>query len=211
MSRKNYLLIAVILLFTFVYAFTRYIWFGTTSIQQLPLYLFNKVFSFSGVVIIAATLVISQYKKKRKTYNKQAKKQNTLLGLSGLAFIILHFLISIVLFGKEYFPNFYHISKLSVSGELSLLFANIALIMFLITGCISFIIVFSKAKLKIKNSYLQLIKIALIFTSFHLLFMGFNSWFDIPKWNGGLPPMTLSAFLIILSVLVYRLFFGSKK
>jgi len=41
--------------------------------------------------------------------------------------------------------------------------------------------------------------------------MGFNSWYVIPKWNGGLPPMTLLAFLIIIIVLGYRLLFGVKK
>jgi len=66
---KKYLLIATTLLLTFVYAFLRYIWLGPISIQQLPLYLLNKVFSFSGVVIIAATLLISCYKKKRNIYN----------------------------------------------------------------------------------------------------------------------------------------------
>ncbi len=211
MSRTNYLLITLTILLGFVYSFARYIWLGTTSIQQLPLYLFNKVFSLSGVVIIAASLLISQYKKKRNIYNKSAKKENTLLGLSGLALIILHFLISIILFGKEYFPNFYNTQKLSISGELSLLFANIALIMLLIAGIISFIKVFSKTVFKIKNSYLQLIKIALIFTSFHLLFMGVNSWYDVSKWSGGLPPITLLAFLIIVFVLTYRLIFGIKK
>ena len=208
MGKKNYFLLFITLLLMFVYAFTRYIWLGSTSIQQLPLYLLNKVFAISGVVIIGATIFISQIKKRNKTYNKIAKKQNTLLGLSGLTLIILHFLISVILFGKEYFSSFYQNNKLSISGELSLLFANIALILLIIAGIFSFIKVFSKVKFTIKNSYLQLIKIALVFTSFHLLFMGITSWFDFSSWNGGLPPMTLLAFSFILIVLVFRLIKG---
>lgn len=192
----------------FVYAFARYIWLGPVSIHQLPLYLLNKVFAISGVVVIGATIFISQVKKKKKVYNKIAKKQNILLGLSGLALIMLHFFISLILFSKEYFPNFYQKNKLNISGELSLLFANIAFILLIIAGIISFIKVFSKVKFTIKNSYLQLIKVALVFTSFHLLFMGITSWFDFSSWNGGLPPMTLLAFLFILIVLVFRLIKG---
>ncbi len=211
MSRKNQLIIVLTILFTFIYAFERYVVFGTTSIQQVPLYLLNKVVSFSGIVIISITLIISNVLKRRKMYDNSASKQNTLLGLFGVSLIVFHFLISIIIFSKEYFPKLYLNDKLSMSGEVSLLFSNIALILLSFAGIISFIKVFTKVEIKIKSTYLQFIKIALVFTCFHLIFMGWSSWFVFSKWNGGLPPMTLLAFIVIISVFVYRFIFAAKK
>lgn len=139
-------------------------------------------------------------------YDNNACKQNTFLGLFGVSLIVFHFLISIIIFGKEYFPNLYMGNKLNMSGEVSLLFSNFALVLLAFAGIISFIKIFTKVEIKIKSTYLQLIKIALVFTCFHLIFMGWKSWFNISEWNGGLPPMTLVAFFAIISILLYRLF-----
>ena len=37
---------------------------------------------------------------------------------------------------------------------------------------------------------------ALLLGAFHLLFMGYQGWMNPAGWNGGLPPISLVAFII---------------
>jgi hypothetical protein len=38
--------------------------------------------------------------------------------------------------------------------------------------------------------------------AFHLFAMGFDGWLAVQKWNGGMPPITLLSFLLVISSLI---------
>ena len=44
----------------------------------------------------------------------------------------------------------------------------------------------------------------------HVTFMGYQGWFKPDTWHGGMPPITLLAFLLAIVALAHRVFSGRR-
>jgi hypothetical protein len=45
----------------------------------------------------------------------------------------------------------------------------------------------------------------------HLFIMGYDGWLQVQKWNGGLPPITLLSFLLVVSSLAVFMRLSDKQ
>ena len=51
----------------------------------------------------------------------------------------------------------------------------------------------------------SVILMAMVFTAAHIFFMGYQGWTNTQNWPGGLPPITLIAFVIFIATYIVNL------
>ena len=162
--------------FALFYSIMRYNVFGNVPLTDIPLFIVNKAIAFSMIIILAIAFVKYYYKKKDecKSYLNIFK-----------FFSIIHVLISIALLSQNYYPKLFLENKLTVFGGLAVLF-----------GILSITYLTNK-KYRIENLLIYSL------LAVHLSFLGFKGWFNIEKWNGMMPPITLICFIILVTLFVF--------
>ncbi len=132
-----------------VYAVMRYHIFGGVSWDQLPLYVMNKVFAFTVVLLLFYKIWFS------KALTEE-KKEWYIWVIAG--FIFGHVLISLSLLSPEYYAKFFTAGKMHFKNELSILFGIAAFIAFL-----GFLLSFVKQNKKFARKFQKVILFYLLF------------------------------------------------
>lgn len=171
-------ILVIILLFTTIYSLLRYNVLGDVPFSDIPTFIINKSVAFTLVIIL---LVIFYYKLKKKRFNFEFM----IKGLNAMA--VIHILLSITLLTQEYYPKLFDDHKLTLFGNLSVLFGVVT---------VAYVYI---SKHKVNNL------IVYAFISFHLFFLGVKGWFNIDMWNNFLPPITLICFLILIFLITLTL------
>lgn len=146
------------------------------------------------------------------------------LGVVSLWFLVLHILMSLLLFNPGYYSKFFitkdGTSKLNLIGEFSFVFATVGSCVYFILGLCSLPSVGSQmTNRQWQFVYGPLAWFALACGTIHVLFMGVKGWNDQHGWPGNLPPITLTStmiplatmFLKILQMVVCRLLWACKS
>jgi len=189
--------ISIVAFFSLSYAILRYNIFGPVPWKDLPLYILNKAISFTAIILFTINSFAKYINKSKNIDNKvdHKKIESTIFSL-----ILIHLLISLMLFNPEVYPKFFEENKtVNFSGGFSMLAAIVAFIFF--TKLKLFSNIFNNS-LKAPN-YFPFIFWLLILL--HLFFMGYQSWFTPDKWYGGLPPISLLSFVIGVFGLLLRI------
>jgi hypothetical protein len=176
-------LLAVLLLTT-TYAVMRYAGFGDVSLNHLPGYLLNKGISMAAVVALfmaAQGLVCSR----RDTYRFWSRASAHLASV--------HVMLSLALLSKGNYPKFFDNDRMNLTGEVMLLMGVLA------AYC------FWRLATELRSSlarHLNSLVCALV--AGHLFIMGYGGWLQPQKWHGGLPPITMICFILVMySLLVF--------
>lgn len=116
-------------------------------------------------------------------------------GMTGFLLILIHTLISFMLFSSPYYGKFFK-SDGTLTGVASLsMLAGILGFVFLWAHNLSF-----QTKLSEDAAFIELITSrrvliwALSLGGLHLAFMGFSGWLKPGEWHSWLPPISLVAF-----------------
>ena len=166
------------------YAIVRYNVFKGVPWEQLPVYVTNKAFSLSGLMLLGLSRVVVE-KHRRKS-----------LGLSGALLIAIHVLMSLMLAGPEYYESFYGASgHMTLSASLSMLAGALG------TGGLMWLFYSTTIRPVSGQSHRTSLvpglgRFVLLFTAAHVALIGVKGWFDIASWPGSLPPITLLSFAI---------------
>jgi len=201
--------ILIVILFTTIYSILRYNILGNVEWSQLPLYVSNKIFSFTAVILLSYMFSAKSIQKKKGLIVQQF----SIIGYAIFFLIITHIFISILILNPNYFSKFFQDSgHFTILASLSMFF-----------GVISTVLLFSltpffrktiqeKSDLA-KIIYSQFSKIFLMFfVALHLFFMGYKGWLTPEKWNGGLPPITLISFaFVIISLIINFSYFKNHE
>ena len=187
MRRKNrcmkrlYKILSLTFLFTAAYATIRYHLYGPVLWKDFFIFTLNKIFIFSAVIFIFFL---------KGNFLDQPVKDFLKKLIYGL--IALHVIFSTFILKPYYLKSFFTpLHGLSLWGNISLLFGSLAAILFLL-----------KDQLISKYQLRQHIFIILVLL--HLAAMGWHGWVKPGNWYGGMLPITLVAFLILLAVLVRK-------
>ena len=159
-----------------VYTFLRYVIFGNVLPENLPVYLLNKSVSMTSVVCLLFTAIYFTKKKLDKV---------KFWGRASLHSAYIHIILSLSILSKEYYPKFFGLEKMNLTGEITILFGVLA------AYCYWLI---SHTSEDFMHKILQILSSALIVG--HLIAMGFNGWLRIEGWHGGLPPISLISFVL---------------
>ncbi len=201
----------LILSFTFVYVLIRFVVIKGVHWSHIPLYITNKAFAWSASTLIVINFIIIPLSDWNNSIISKLKSKRPEIANSALIFSFLHIIISLVLFHREYFNNFFNSENtLSLAGELSMLsglFTFIVLVLFFVNvqNMLSF-----QSFLDYFISGKRVGLVLLILLVIHISSMGFQNWFAPKQWPGYLPPVTLFAAIDIITGIFIILHFRNK-
>lgn len=204
--RKTTTITAIVFLASLVYAVVRYHIVRTVPLDHLPLYTVNKAIAMSATIIIGLSYVLGPLARFfPKTFVPHLPLRKD-LGITGFAVAAVHAVISLLLFGKAYYPRFFlNDGKLTMAGEFSMLFGILAFMVFA-SICVTSLPDMEKRlhpaqwKLAQRMGY-----IAYVFVLLHAAIMGYRGWFQADAWQYGMASITLISSLFIILVLLLRL------
>jgi len=171
-----------------VYAVIRYAGFASVSPIHIPVYLLNKALSMTAAYsLLMASLGLMRAQKEVFDFWRKAC----------MNLVFVHVLLSLSILSKGYFPKFFAgDNMMSLTGELTLLCGALGVY------CFWRLLTFETTS-RVRRT---LMASACALVSGHLFVMGYDGWLAVQKWNGGLPPITLLSFLVVLPS--FALFMG---
>ncbi len=197
-SVLSYRTVLLIFIAGYAYALIRYIIAGPVAWSDAPLFVLNKGFAFTAIVLFSLNMSLTSLQERFPSSSFLRRIDRKIWTAAGLTLIILHTLTAFILFNPEYFGEFFATGKrLSLSGSFSLLGGVVsftALLYSQITGLLSR--VDGKAE---KTFVLSRIftRISIFFLSVHLICMGYAGWLNPGSWHAHLPPVSLLSFLFL--------------
>lgn len=195
--------VSVAALFTLGYAILRYNIFGSVPWKEIPLYIMNKAISFTAIILFTISYSIKYQYGQGSGIEQKSLDKRIIIEITS-ALIMVHVLMSLLLFKPAVFAKFFE-----EDGTISL-FAGLSMI----AGIIAFVLLWGSKLNSLSNkknskpllSLPLVVNGAMVFTGIHLFFMGYKGWITPEKWNGGMPPISLIAFLIASFGLLLKLF-----
>lgn len=184
-SKDTNSIVIVVLLLTTIYAIFRYNIFNHVPWSDLPLYVGNKIISFSSIVLLSLALI------NRKRENTSVCKY---LLKTSKAMIFMHVVISLLIINGTFYPKFFDAEKLNLIGQSSMLAGVFALFQLTNMKLFKHSGISKTFGMVQKNGF----ELLLILIALHLLIMGYSGWFDFSKWPGGMPPISLLSFILCI-------------
>lgn len=187
-----YLKTFLVFIISFVYAIVRYNVFGNVPCEDIPLFISNKAISLTSVLLLLFTI------KKEISKEKRVRIWKIIFFL-----ISIHVFISFRLLGPEYYGKFYSDNEINIVGYSTLLFGILAFLGILLLNSDGMLPT-ENGKLTLPNSLKNWIRTAIPYLILiHIFFVGISSWLTPFKWYGYLIPISLIAFISIITFL-YR-------
>jgi len=172
-----------VLLCTTTYAVMRYAAFGNVSLAHLPGYLMNKSIALAAAVsLFLASLGLLRARGERYRFWSRA----------GSHLVFVHVLLSLAILSKGYFAKFFEGDQMNLTGEGMLLMGVLAVYCFWRLA----------ADEILPAARRSLTALACALVASHLFIMGYGGWLQVQKWHGGLPPITLLGFCLMLGSLI---------
>ncbi len=207
MTRTTRRIIIFVILFSAIYAMLRYHIFKGVEWSHFPLFIMNKILSLSGFLLLVASLALEPvYRKQGATWLTTRK----FLGRTGMVLIIIHIMISFLLFRPEIYDKFFRVDgSINAIGEWSMLMGALGIAAYLIMHN-----TFSKPEEG--NNFQKMVMspafgiTALTLSALHVAIMGFEGWLTPREWHGGMPSITLVAVTVFVAGLIVFLV-GQEK
>lgn len=167
--------ITFLFLLTGLYAVTRYVFSGKVGFEHIPAFIVNKAVSFTAAI----SLSVTAWK-----YQNGAHEDVRRWGTVTLHLILIHILISVMLFSGETYPDFFSNGSLTVAGELLIL-----------SGVGAGYLTWLTSRRWVKGQRMYYVQLGSAFLiGGHLIARGGWKWFrGVDDWPLGLPPISLLA------------------
>lgn len=181
------------------YAVLRYHIVGAVPWKDFPFFILNKGIALSAYILLVINFTLGPLNNLGITLNERWLNSRKALGVTGFLLVLSHVLIAMLLFSKDVYGKFFEgDGTLTLNAGLSMLSGVLAFIILWLIN-VSF-----QTFLREDKRFIQLITsrgfllTAFLFAASHLFFMGYKGWLDPSGWNGGLPPISLVAFVFFL-------------
>lgn len=189
------------------YAILRYHILGEVLWKDLPLFILNKGLCLGAFILITLNFALGPAKNLGLPVPPSWLSARKALGMSGFLFVLVHALISFMLFSPATFGKFFEQDG-TLSGA-----AGISML----AGVLGFVVLWGynlsfQTHLREDKVFIGFITSrrfllwALLLGGIHLIFMGYSGWIDPARWNGGLPPISLVAFTFFVVGYLFNLF-----
>ncbi len=189
-------IIAITLFFSLAYVVLRYHIFGSVPWKDFPFYTLNKVVSLAAFILLTFNFTFGPLKNLGVKVPSKWLESRNVLGMIGFVLVIIHVFMSLALLRPTIYAKFFE-----PNGTLTL-FAGLSVL----AGILAFVVLWIynstfQTHLRENKKFVQFITSrkfmiwALTLGAFHLFFMGIKGWLNPAGWNGGIPPVSLIAFL----------------
>ena len=189
------------------YAIIRYHVLGAVPWKDLPFLILNKGISMSALILLAFNFTFGPLKNLGAPIPNSWLISRRIIGIVAFIQIFVHVIMSFMLFNPAVYAKFFEQNgTMTLITGLSMIGGVLAFI-FLWIYNVSFNATFRKDKDLI--SFITSRKVllsAMLFSGAHLVFMGYNGWLNPGGWLGGLPPISLLAFVFFLVGYLLNLF-----
>ena len=177
------------------YAVLRYHIAGDVPWNEFSLFILNKGLCLAAFILLTFNFALGPAKNVGLPVPDSWLRARKAFGMSGFLLILIHALISFMLFSSPYYGKFFSADG-TLTGVASLsMLAGVLGFVFLWAYNLSF-----QTKLSEDTAFIALITSrpvliwALSLGGLHLAFMGYAGWLQPQGWHGGLPPISLVAF-----------------
>ena len=189
------------------YAVLRYPILGGVPWKDFPFLILNKGLGLAGFVLVAMNFAIGPAKNLGIPVPESWLNARKALGMSGFLLVLVHALMSFMLFTPAVFGKFFAEDG-TMTGA-----AGISML----AGVLGFVVLWGynlsfQTHLREDEDFIGFITSrrfliwALLLGGVHVLFMGYAGWLDPAGWHGGLPPISLVAFALFLVGYLLNLF-----
>jgi DMSO/TMAO reductase YedYZ heme-binding membrane subunit len=189
------------------YAIVRYHIFEGVAWSHFPIYIANKGASLAAVFFIATSYLTG---KSLRVYEGDAEKRLILIkfcGLIGFSLASIHCLMSLLLISPDYYPKFFlETGKMNLTGELSIVFGILSLWCLAVTSITSLPFMYDAVGAERWQRGQRMGYLSLALAGGHVLVMGLSGWLAPGAWAGGMPPVSLVAFIGATVPLLLKLF-----
>jgi len=211
MSNDNGNAAGKIIFFTIVlciaYAVLRYHILGPVEWKDFPFLILNKGISLAALILLVLNFSLGPLNNIGLSIPGSWLSARKVLGMTAFLLVLIHALMSFMLFKAEIFGKLFEADgSLTLFGGLSML-----------GGILSFVVLWGynlsfQTHLRDEKAFIQFITsrkfllFAMLLSAVHLVFMGIEGWLSPAGWHGGLPPISLIAFVLFATGYLVNLF-----
>lgn len=199
-------IILATLLLAIGYAVLRYHIAGPVPWDDFPMFILNKGLCLAGFIMLTFNFSLGPLKNLGIPIAEGWLNARKALGMTGFLLVLIHVFMSFLLFSPAIYDKFF-----DPDGSLSLLagwsmLSGVLGLVFLWAYNLSF-----QSFLREDARFIELITsrkvllLALTLGGLHLFFMGYQGWLNPGGWHGGLPPISLVAFVFFISGYIVNL------
>jgi hypothetical protein len=192
-------LIFWVLVFGLGYSILRYHIAGPVPWKDLSFFILNKGICLSAFILLVMNFSLGPAKNIGWPIPQGWLNARMAVGITGFLLALVHVLMSFLLFSPAIYAKFFDAnSMLTLSAGLSM-FAGILAFVVLWGYNLSF-----KTNMREDKEFMEFITSrkfllwAMLLGAAHLFFMGYAGWLKPSGWHGGLPPISLVAFVLFL-------------
>lgn len=187
---KKYFYIAF--LPSLAYAILRYNIFKEVPWKNLPLWVTNKAFALTALILIGYSFCAPRTKPKKE------------IGLLGFFVALIHVILSLILLSPAYYEKFYEADgKMVLIGEIAILVGVLSFAFLFLAAYQSFPRLRDKTECNLRLIH-QLVLGSLLLNLVHVFVMGYKGWINMSSWPGMIPPITLVSFILCVLFLGRR-------
>lgn len=208
-TRKNSAgtIIAVTILLSMAYAVIRYHIVGPVPWKDLPLFIVNKGVSLAAFILLTLNFGLGPANNLGLRVPESWLAARKAVGMIGFLLVVIHAFMSFMLFSPAVYSKFFASDgSLTLLGGLSML-----------AGVLAFVVLWAynmsfQTHMREDKAFIQFITSrtfmlwAMLLGAAHLFFMGYQGWLNPAGWHGGIPPVSLVAFVIFAIGYVANLF-----
>ena len=200
-------IIAIVMIFGLAYAVLRYHIVGPVPWKDFPFFILNKGVSLSAFILLTCNFGFGPLNNLGVRVPEGWLNARKAMGMTGFLLVLIHTLMSFLLFSPSAYGKFFE-----TDGTLTLL-AGLSML----GGVLAFVVLWAynlsfQTFLREDQAFIRFITsrkfllFALLLGAVHLFFMGYQGWLKPSGWHGGLPPISLVAFVFFAAGYVVNLF-----
>jgi hypothetical protein len=189
-------IIAIVMIFGLAYAVLRYHIVGPVPWKDFPFFILNKGISLSAFILLTCNFGFGPLNNLGVRVPEGWLNARKAMGMTGFLLVLIHALMSFLLFNPAVYGKFFE-----ADGTLTLL-AGLSML----GGILAFVVLWAynlsfQTFLREDQAFIRFITsrkfllFALLLGAAHLFFMGYAGWLEPSGWHGGLPPISLVAFV----------------
>jgi DMSO/TMAO reductase YedYZ heme-binding membrane subunit len=189
-------IIAVALLFGLAYSVLRYHVVGPVPWKDFPFFILNKGISLSAFVLLTCNFGFGPLNNLGVGVPESWLNARKALGMTGFLLVFIHALMSFMLFSPAIYGKFFE-----ADGSLTLL-AGLSML----GGVLAFVVLWAynlsfQTYLREDQAFIRFITsrkfllTVMPLGAAHVFFMGYEGWLNPSGWHGGIPPVSLVAFV----------------
>ena len=193
-------IIVTTLLFALAYAVVRYHLAGPVPWKDFPFFILNKATALGAFLLLTYNFAFGPLNHLTGKVPEGWLNARKALGMTGFLLVLIHALMSFMLFKPSIYGKFFE-----ADGTLTLL-AGLSML----GGVLAFVVLWGynlsfQTHLREDKAFIRLITSrtfllwAFLFGGAHVLFMGYEGWLNPSGWHGGIPPISLVAFVFFVA------------